>query len=106
MAIEIDGASKRANLESVLASPSTELVDDSGPPLEVLTISEVSRQLRISPRTLQKTIQRMRDEGHEVGINRGSTRTTILAKSDLVRISQWRQAHRPGRPRTLDSPAR
>ena len=102
MAIEIDGASERARLEAVLGDASM-LLDDSGPPLEIFTVGQIARQLRISPRTLQKTIQRMRDQGVEVGLNRGSTRTTILRGSDVDRIRQWRRSHRPGRPRARDA---
>ena len=101
MAIEIDGASKRANLEGLSLTDPAMHLDDSGPPLEIYTITEISSQLQISPRTLQKTIQRMRDEGHDIGVNGGSTRTTILEKSDLERIRQWRQSHKPGRPRVV-----
>ena len=98
MAIEIDSASTRATLDQVLDDPSV-LLDESGPALQIFTIRELSTKLRISARTLQKTIQRMRDEGLAIGLNNsGATTTTILTESDAERIRDWRKRHRPGRP--------
>ena len=98
MAIEIDGASKKANIDGILSNPAL-LLDESGPPPQIYTVRELSARLRISARTLQKTIQRMRDEGHTIGLNNnGATTTTILTESDAERIRDWRNRHKPGRP--------
>lgn len=98
LAIEIEGARERANLEQIVGNEEV-IVDESGPPVQIYTVRELATELQVSPRTLQKTIQTMRTEGHDVGINRGRTVTTILSESDAARIRRWRRAHKPGRPR-------
>ena len=98
LAIEIDGARERANLDQIVGNEEV-IVDESGPPVQIYTVRELSSEFQVSPRTLQKTIQTMRSEGHDIGIKHGRTATTILSESDAARIRRWRQAHRPGRPR-------
>ena len=97
--IEIDQASKRVDLADIKADPGN-IVDDSGGPVIIYTVSELARKWKISPRTLQQTIQVMDAAGVEVGRKWGTIPNApiVLSEEDAEKIKQWRKEHRRGRP--------
>ena len=101
VAIEIKNASQNTILDGFDGEQPV-LVDNSTPAREVYTIGELAAKFRISPRALQKSIQKMRQDGHNIGVRGGAAmgkRTTILSESDAEQIRKWRLSHPPGRPR-------
>ena len=97
--IEIDQASKRVDLADIKADPGN-IVDDSGGPVIRYTVSELARKWKISPRTLQQTIQVMDAAGVDVGRKWGliPNAPIVLSEEDAEKIKQWRKEHRRGRP--------
>jgi uncharacterized protein YuzE len=97
--IEIDQASKRVDLTDIQADPGN-LVDDAGGPVIRYTVSELARQWKIPPRTLQQTIQVMKAAGVDVGRKWGPIPNApiVLSAEEAEKIKQWRQEHRRGRP--------
>ena len=99
--IEIDNASKRVDLTDIKKNPAY-IVDDSGGPVEILTVAELAERLEVGPRSIQKSIQTMQAAGIEVGLK--STQKIpnapiLLTEEDIEAIQTWRQAHPRGRPK-------
>lgn len=66
MLIKIDNASTRVDLTDICAD-STCIIDDSGTPVTTYSVSELAKELGVSPRALQKTIKAMAEAGISVG---------------------------------------
>ena len=97
VSIEIDNASKRVDLSEIQADPA-HIVDDSGGPIISFSISELAREWRVTPRTIQKTVRAMAETGLRVGKQLGPAYPIILSQEDAGKIARWREAHKPGRP--------
>jgi len=98
--IEVESASERVDLTDIREDLG-QIVDDSGGAAVLHTISELARELAVTPRTIQKTIRTMREAGIQIGhrsTDRFDNAPIILNSGDVARIRQWRQEHRPGRP--------
>jgi hypothetical protein len=104
--IEIDEASKRVDLTDILAAPEN-IVDDSGGPVTIYTVSELARQWDITPRALQKTLQAMSAAGIPVGRKHEKIPNApiLLYPTDIDQIEQWRASHQRGRPKKREAVA-
>jgi len=97
VSIEIDEASRRANLDGVHRA-GIRAVDGDTPPGRVYTAAEVAARLAITPFAVQKIRKAMRDAGLQVGI-RPDLASSLLSERDVENIEGWRNAHPRGRPR-------
>ena len=95
--IEVEHASRRVDLTQIKADPDR-IVAGPSIPLRIHTISQLSEDLGVQPRTIQKTIQVMAEAGIKVGHRQGPTYPVILSDEDVKQIKRWRKAHGRGRP--------
>lgn len=90
--IEIDSASHQVRLEQIENDPSLVVVMGN-----VKTVSTLAAELGVGERSLQKTIQAMRNSGLAVGQQESPTHPIILSETDVLSIVQWREDHPRGR---------
>lgn len=91
--IEIDSASHHARLEEIENDPALVVVMG-----EAKTVSALATELGVGERSVQKTIQAMRDSGLDVGKQESPTHPIILGETDVLAIKRWREDHPRGRP--------
>jgi len=96
--IEIEDASKRVDLTDIASKPSN-IIDDSGKPVEIYTVTELAKKWNLTSRTIQKTIRAMAEAGIRIGMQQGPNHPIILDEIDVQQIQKWRQEHPPGRPK-------
>ena len=92
--MEIEDASTRVNLSEIEKDES--VIVTMG---EVFSVSTLAAELGVGERSVQKTIQAMRDASMEVGQQESPTHPILLSEADVLEIRRWRQEHPPGRPR-------
>ncbi len=90
--IEIDSASHHVRLESIENDPSLVVVMGAFD-----TVSTLAGELGVGERSVQKTIQAMRDSGLDVGQQESPTHPIVLSEVDVLAIRQWRAEHPRGR---------
>lgn len=95
--IEIEGASQRVDVSEI--KKQAVIVQDSVEPVEIFSLQDVAQRLDVGVRAIQKTVQQMAEAGQGVGTSSGQTASIILTAAEVGRVEQWRQEHRPGRPR-------
>ena len=92
--IEVDQASKRVDLEEIDRNDA--FIVTMG---EIFTVSTVAAELDVGERSVQKTIQAMRQANVEVGRQESPAHPILLTEADVLAIKQWRARHPRGRPR-------
>ena len=90
--IEIDSASHHVRLEQIESDPSLVVVMG-----DVKTVSTLAAELGVGERSVQKTIQAMRNSGLDVGQQESPTHPIILSETDALSIKRWREDHPRGR---------
>lgn len=95
VAIEVDHASQRVNLEQMrkYGSAVAPEVRFGG---EVRTAEELAEKIGVTRRALNLTIQNMRGSGRTLGLRPG---VPLYTEQDELAIREWRQKHPRGRPR-------